>query len=246
MNMQSNTSEPKVHKKAKRSVRNYLLDPHLQLRFTAYVSGVAACSSILLGAFLWHTSRSLVRETQLAVEARSQAIEFNHSLSLATLNNELMHTYNDPALHAAFQQRSKLLKQRMEKEKSAAISQKQNVLREQRAMTWGLIAGLVAFFFLVALGTIVFTHQVAGPIYRIKRTMQNVSKGKLTTSLQLRKRDQVRDLFEEMERMVHALRLHRLNQRQILDSVLEFHQSGQWDAARNKLIELQKLLEEKS
>ncbi len=51
-----------------RSIKNYLLDAHFQLKYTGYLVGVALLISIVLGVFLWRTSMHVVEESDKVAE----------------------------------------------------------------------------------------------------------------------------------------------------------------------------------
>ena len=51
----------------KRSVRNLLIDSRFQLRYTAFLVIVAVVVSVVLGGFLYRTSREVVSESQKVV-----------------------------------------------------------------------------------------------------------------------------------------------------------------------------------
>jgi methyl-accepting chemotaxis protein len=60
-----------------------------------------------------------------------------------------------------------------------------------------LIMGAVSIF---------ITHKIAGPVYRFKKVLAEVSAGNLDISIKLRKRDDLKDLAEEMNGLIAELR----------------------------------------
>ncbi len=54
--------------------------------------------------------------------------------------------------------------------------------------------------------TIYISHRVAGPVYRLKNILADVAAGNLDVSLSLRKRDDLKDLAEDMDILVNDLR----------------------------------------
>ena len=59
-----------------------------------------------------------------------------------------------------------------------------------------LFAILVALFF-----AIFYTHRIAGPIYRIQEDLKKIAQGKLTTQVKTRKKDQLKELESEINKM---------------------------------------------
>ena len=63
--------------------------------------------------------------------------------------------------------------------------------------------------FLIAIGcvvSIIMSHRVAGPLYRLKRMLRDVGDGQLNTELKFRSRDELHDLAEEFNNMLSGLR----------------------------------------
>jgi len=70
-----------------------------------------------------------------------------------------------------------------------------------------LVALLVSFVVLVALGAIVITHRIVGPLFRIKRMAREVASGKLRPpAYGLRPGDELQDVFEVFSSMIKTLR----------------------------------------
>jgi len=189
----------------KRRFRNYLLDARFQLKAVLLFVGLSAPLVALFGGFLWITSRSLLEEAERAVEARSQAAQASKDLDAATLNNELVKRFDDPAFLERLRVESKKIDARYQAESDAIVAQHALLLRHQRAMSWGIVAGLLALLFVIAFATVVATHRIAGPVYRLKRLMQQVGVGELKGIMNLRKGDELQDLFLEFRTMIGRL-----------------------------------------
>lgn len=192
---------------AKRRWRNFLLDTGFQLKLTAYMVGVTLVLSGLLGVFLVRAARTLMRETAAAVEARSRAAEVSRELSGATLSNELLARMDDPAFEATFREKARSIDAAYEAERSAIVTQRAELERQQQ-LTWWVLGGLLTgFTVVVALGTIVVTHRLAGPLLRIRRMVNEVHDGKLRPpQYGLRDGDELRELFDDTRKMVQRLR----------------------------------------
>ncbi|MCI0572572.1 MAG: signal protein [Myxococcaceae bacterium] len=191
----------------RRRLRNYLLDARIQLKFTAYMVGVTIGIALLLGTFLFRNTQALLTETQEAVEARSVAAEASRELTRAILTNQLLQRMEDPAFARQLEEESRSIDARYERERLAVVTARSDLVRRQK-LTWLALAGaLVSFIVVIALATIVITHRVVGPIYRIRRLVHAVGDGELHASThQLREADELKDLFADVTRMVHSLR----------------------------------------
>ncbi|QSQ23842.1 signal protein [Pyxidicoccus parkwayensis] len=224
----------------KRRWRNFLLDTGFQLKLTAYIVLVTLVLSALLGVFLVRAARALMRETAAAVEARSRAAEVSRELSGATLSNELLERMNDPAFEATFREKARAIDAAYEAERSAIVAQRAE-LEHQQHLTWWVLGGLLTgFTVVVALGTIVVTHRVAGPLLRIRRMVNEVHDGKLRPPpYGLRDGDELRELFDETRKMVQRLReLHEEDANTLSKALLAVEGSG---ASPEALAELRAL-----
>lgn len=72
------------------------------------------------------------------------------------------------------------------------------------AIYGGVVLGIIA---LVAVISIVFTHKIAGPIYKIERSCrQMIDENDLSVNIQLRTGDELQELAEEINRLVAHVR----------------------------------------
>ncbi len=193
--------------RARRRLRNYLLDGRFQLKFAAYFVALTLGVAAVLGVFLVLTTDSLFHEMNGAVDARSKAAETNRELGTCTLNNELAKNLDDPDFTAQLVARSKAIDEAFEAEKQAVMKQRTELVARQRVTVAILVALLVSFVVLVALGAIVITHRIVGPLFRIKRMAREVASGRLRPPMYgLRPGDELQDVFEVFSSMIAKLR----------------------------------------
>lgn len=69
--------------------------------------------------------------------------------------------------------------------------------------SWPILAAMIL---LISLGTIFMTHRIAGPVYRIKKTLSEVAAGNLSTSIQLREKDDLKELSVNINDLIGDLR----------------------------------------
>ncbi len=203
----------------KRSIKNYLIDSHFQLKYTGMILGVAMAISAVLGVFLWQTSGEVVQESQKVVE-QSKKVSDVVRMSIKDDpvyggNPELADAFNT----AAAEQDSKI------------AAQQAGLVRQQHMMLYALVGALAVMVFLIGVLGIYFTHKVAGPIYKMKRLLRQVSDGKLNIDARLRKGDELQDFFEVFAKMVESLHERQRREVEQLDRAIELAKSAGASAA---------------
>lgn len=218
----SPSAPPVATAPAKRRLRNYLLDARFQLKFTGYILLIAITIAAVLGVFLWRNSRELMREAEVAVEARSTAAETSKELSNATLANELMEKFDDPVFAEQLKQKSAQIDAQYEAEKNAIVQQRAELVKKQRVIWLILVGCLAAFVVFIALASIVTTHKIVGPLFRIKRMVGEIRDGRLVVpSYPLRAGDELQDVFEAMTAMVSSLRTRQLEDLRRVETLID-------------------------
>lgn len=66
----------------------------------------------------------------------------------------------------------------------------------------GILMGLIVIFTLVL--EILFLHRVAGPLYRIEKTLKDLADGKEVNKIKLRKKDFFKSLAETTNKVIDA------------------------------------------
>jgi nitrogen fixation/metabolism regulation signal transduction histidine kinase len=94
------------------------------------------------------------------------------------------------------------------------------VARQQKELLWGLVAVLTLMVLGIGVAGIVFTHRIAGPIFKMKRLLREVGEGKLVLREKLRKGDELQHFFETFEKMVNDLRRHQQSEIAKVDDIL--------------------------
>lgn len=197
----------------KRQARNFLLDARFQLKFASYIVGITLVLAAVLGVILYRTTTHLFAQAQSAVDARSSAAESSRELGIATLNNDLARNLDNPEFAKQLQDRSDSIDKAFEVEKSLVIATKAELMKQQERTVIGLIILLVAFIFVVGLGTIVTTHRIVGPLFRVKRMANEVAGGKIRPpTYGLRPGDELKDVFDSFSNMVTKLRERHLEE----------------------------------
>jgi nitrate/nitrite-specific signal transduction histidine kinase len=214
--------------------RNFLLDRGFQLKYAAYLAGIALLVAVLLGVGLWITSSKLFEQSRRAVEQGQelvkqgqetvrrgqQVIEQNKKVSQVVAMNIAKEYKDSPELAKTFEEdaardeaKLKAEQQRLEREaeslkQRATDFEKQavQVAEQQRVLLIVLVAALSLLVVFIWLGGIVVTHKIAGPVYKMKRMFRQVGEGKLALRDRLRRGDEMQDFFEAFEQMLLRLR----------------------------------------
>ncbi|GMU58609.1 MAG: hypothetical protein AMXMBFR34_03720 [Myxococcaceae bacterium] len=190
-----------------RRLRNFLLDARFQLKFAAYFVAMTLVVAGLLGFFLVRTTGSLFAQMNSAVQSRQKAAETSKELGTCTINSDLARNMDDPDFIARLADKSKAIDDAFEAEKQAVIQQRGELEKQQRMTLYALIGLLGGFILLVAIGAIVITHRIVGPLFRIKRMAREVASGVIRPpSYGLRPGDELQDVFEVMAAMIKELR----------------------------------------
>jgi hypothetical protein len=205
----------------KRQTRNFLLDARFQLKFASYIVGITLVLSALLGVFLYRTTTSLFAQAESAVESRSQAADTSRELGLAVLNNDLAKNMDDPEFAKQLQARSDAMDKAFEAEKQIVIQARLDLVNQQKWTLIGLFGALIAFIAIVGLGTIVTTHRIVGPLFRVKRMANEVAAGKIKPpAYGLRPGDELKDVFDAFSNMVTQLRARQVAELAALDQAI--------------------------
>jgi len=239
-----------------RSAKNYLINRRFQLKYTALLVGIALLLSGALGLILWSTSSQIIEQSRKAVQQGQvtvqkgqetvkrgqQVLEISKNLTTAVRMD--VERQGNPDLVKAFEEdtadderKRKEEQERLErdavalKEWAAQLEQQaRDVEKRQRDIGVGLLVVLSLLVLGVGLAGIVFTHKVAGPIYKMKRLLLQVGEGRLIVRERLRRGDELHDFFAAFEKMVDDLRHRKESEIATIDKALAKLEAGADDA----------------
>lgn len=205
--MAQDNEAPQDDGRKQRRLKNFLLDARFQLKITAYLVMVTLLVAGLLFVFLSSTTGRLFTQMQVAVDAQGKAAQTSKELGVCTLNNDIAANMNNAAFDKQLKERSEAIDKKYEDDKVALEKARSELVAQQKMTLWALVGGLFAFIAFVAFGTIVVTHGVVGPLFRIKRIADEVAQGRLhPPTYGLRPGDELQDVFEKFNQMVIGLR----------------------------------------
>lgn len=212
----------------RRSVRNYLLDSHFQLKYAGFLVAVAIAISGVTGAVLFATTRSVVTESSALVDESRKVSEVSRMnvRDLAPESPELLSEFNREAdAH-----------DKMIGDQQAAL------IRGQARMLESLVGGLALMVVLIGMLGIYFTHKVAGPIYKMKRLLRQVGEGDLHVEAHLRRGDELQDFFDVFTQMVDNLRSFESQQLVEVEAAVAALEKGAPDDARAALLRVRETM----
>jgi nitrogen fixation/metabolism regulation signal transduction histidine kinase len=231
-----------------RSARNYLLDRKFQLKYAGFLMAIALVLSSGLCALLWRTSDRVIEQSRESVKQGQEAVRQGQetvkrgealivesrkvsqvvAMTAETCYKDVPQVKEQFAADAARDEEK--LKQEQDRLKRDAAdlvarqgelgAQASRVEAQQRIVLIVLVAGLTVFVFVLGFAGIVFTHKVAGPIFKMKRLLREVGSGKLVIREKLRKGDELQHFFEAFELMVGDLRGKQEKEISRLDEII--------------------------
>jgi hypothetical protein len=232
--------------RGQRRLRNFLLDRHFQLKYSAYLVGVAVFLSVSLGLILWHTSRELITQTRASVALGEEIVERGRKLlaesekvnSVVKMN--IVQAYaDDPGLLDVFQNaagdRDVALAQgqtQLEATSVALREQSQRIERGYVRLAVLVVLALVLLVFGIGLAGVVVTHKVAGPVYKMKLLLGDLGRGQFRVVARLRKGDELQHFFDAFNDMAAQLGRRQEEEIQQIDGVIEMLRGDGNDSMR--------------
>jgi len=234
--------------KRHRSAKNYLIDRRFQLKYAGFLVVIALVLSVGLGALLWRTSNRVIEQSRESVKQGQEAVRQGQEtvrggealivesrkvrqvveMTAETCYKDVPEVKEQFAAEAARDEQK--LKQEHDRLKREATdlearatdlsAQAARLETQQRRVLTGLVAGLALFVAALGFAGIVFTHKVAGPIFKIKRLLREVGSGKLIVREKLRKGDELQHFFEAFELMVADLRSRQEREISRVDDII--------------------------
>jgi nitrogen fixation/metabolism regulation signal transduction histidine kinase len=203
-------------------MRNYLLDPHFQLKYASYGAGIALVISVGLGVLLWRSSEQIIAQSQASVELGEEVLAESRKVSdVVAMNIVKDPIYSEnPSLKVAFEADAKLQGEKQSRQQAQLRSQAEELQRQRSQVGLVLIGALALLVAALWFAGIIVTHKVAGPLYKMKRQIRALERGSLQVPTPLRKGDELKEFFDAFNDMVRALRARQQRDVERLDDVL--------------------------
>lgn len=231
------TSPAQAAPRHHRRIRNYLLDQRFQLKYAGFLVSIAIVLSVSLGALLWSVSREVIRQSEETVRQGQETVQRGQEVvresqkvsavvhmnivkdPVYSQNPELAAVFNESAREQ--DKRLQDQQQRLEAEAAALERRASAIAHQQRIMFAGLFVVLSLLVLAIGVAGVVFTHKVAGPIFKMKKLLAHVGAGHLVVREKLRKGDELKHFFDAFEKMVESLRVRQQAEIDELDRAID-------------------------
>ncbi len=115
--------------------------------------------------------------------------------------------------------------QREQMDMLTRLSMDESKLLAMQEWTWGVFLRILGIVALVCgfqcLLVLIFSHRSAGPMYRLKNYLTEITKGALPRPIQFRRGDHFRDVQDAYNEMVTVLEKERINDLRIIQQMEE-------------------------
>ncbi|MFO8241073.1 MAG: hypothetical protein R6T90_08750 [Dissulfuribacterales bacterium] len=176
-----------MEKKYKR--RRYFVHPLSQGTYIAFSIIPALLSSIFCIYLLIHGGELVLR----AAHEKPLVPFYSIRQTILTLEKDA-YTEETEQKVSKLKEELTVLKNALEASYSETLTQWNNIIRE-------IFVLLTLFLILVAGIALLYSHRIAGPLFRINRCINLLSEGKDTGPIILRKRDHFKELAESLEHL---------------------------------------------
>lgn len=226
----------------KRKLRNYLLDKRFQLKYTGLVLIISLFLSVILGYFLY---REIVasEETLLAKELGANVIVVSpgEAEKVIEAQNAIQNEFNRILKTGA--EETIIVKLLSQPSKKEILPIEEEIEKEKIRKRNILIGSLGVFLVFLLLGGIYLTHRIAGPAYKMKLLFNKIDGRKLKVEGRLRKRDELKDVFQAFVEMIQRISEFRVYEIELIERILkEYEEKGQ--ISEESISSLKKLKEE--
>ncbi len=250
----SKSSIPPGNGRRQRRLKNLLIDPKFQLKYVFYLVSIALCLSVSLGLILWKTSARVIERSESNVMHGEQIVALGDEVlsesrkvsAVVQMNIVKDPIYNDErASLEAVTEEAKVQDARLDAQRKELQAQRVSLHLEaeasrdfHRILLLTLLGSLSLLVVAIGFAAIFVTHKVAGPIFKMKRHLAEVTSGKLEVPWPLRKGDELVEFFDAFRDMVIALRERRLaelNKLERLEELLGSELSAEQQTALQEL-----------
>ena len=101
--------------------------------------------------------------------------------------------------------------------------------KDKREVVMGLVGGLVLLVVLLGVLTIVATHKIAGPVYKMRRLFSSIDGHNLQLWAKLRRADDLQEAFLDFDNMLRRIREHRQEDTEKLEAIRALLAEGKDD-----------------
>ena len=202
-----------------RRLRNYLLDSRFQFKYAGLLVLVALGVAGLLGAALYSTTRAVLAESARVVEESQRVIAESQQVSDITRMNVRELAADSPELVGEFRRQVDENDRIMGERQKALAANQAALVRRQAWMMASLLGGLVLMVVVISLYGIYFTHRMAGPIFKMRKLLNQLERGDYPVGAHLRKGDEFQEFFDDFMRLSTTLQEREARHVAAIDAV---------------------------
>jgi nitrogen fixation/metabolism regulation signal transduction histidine kinase len=172
--------------------KQYFINKRLQIKYMISLVVPLLLIMLFMGGIMFYSSRTYL-------DALAQSINRDLSAAISTAQSNHPEDVAAGTAEALHQVQRKLETYRQEK-----ITVSQDMLRSTYTI---LGVGLLIVLAEIAFITIFISHKLAGPVYRLEKFAQNLSRGQLQDRIHLRDGDELKDVaasFNSMGDIIQA------------------------------------------
>jgi hypothetical protein len=221
----------------KRLLRNYLLNPRFQLKYTAMICGVALVLSTGLSVIVFRNANAARIQAEHAVSQAEVAFRESKTSAEILHTNTMMNVGDNPELVAQINRDLRRAEAELTAKLAESRQSRENIERNYARLKITLFVGVALLVLLLGLSGIVITHKLVGPVFKLKRLLRTVGKGNLDIRERLRKGDELEDLFEVFLEMVNSLRKSQSDEIAQLDAAIADARAGNAPASSIEKLE---------
>ncbi|MCC6552171.1 MAG: HAMP domain-containing protein [Polyangiaceae bacterium] len=205
----------------RRRAPSLLVDPRFQLKYTGLLVGVVLAVMLALGVVIWRTAGVASASAELAAKQAERALKESDTsarilrMSAATLGPDA------EALNQALEAEQAESDRAYQRELSAIAERRAHVEQQRGRLLALLVGGGAALLALLAGLGVFITHRIVGPVFRLKRLCRQVGTTRLDVKVELRRGDELEDLFDTFRQMTYSLKALQLGRLATLDATLQ-------------------------
>lgn len=170
--------------------KKYLIDKNLQGKFMAILICLNIIVALVVGGFLYGGIYSAVSR-QFSERVLKENLDIVGRIE----------DYEAARANDVLSQANRLARQAQ----LLGDYEKKLFLKSLREIGAGLVPGFLAILAVIAVGSIFMSHKIAGPLYRLEKSIRAIAAGDLTLKFKLRKGDELLKLADELEIMTRSM-----------------------------------------
>ena len=88
-----------------------------------------------------------------------------------------------------------------------------------RQTNWVLFRNLILLIPIIAVGSVYLSHKIAGPLYRIEKSIEQIAKGDLDLKVKLRQGDEFKEIAHALNHMTEKLKGMRMRDLAVIEDI---------------------------